>query len=49
LGGATASDIIRVIEHVRATVAAAYGVKLELEVRIVDAWGRVMDPGGPVR
>ncbi|MFQ5811380.1 MAG: UDP-N-acetylmuramate dehydrogenase [Armatimonadota bacterium] len=34
-GGATAADVIRLIDHVRETVAERTGVRLELEVRIM--------------
>ncbi|HYK82969.1 MAG TPA: UDP-N-acetylmuramate dehydrogenase [Gemmatimonadales bacterium] len=34
-GTATASDVLRVIEHVRKTVAKKMGVELELEVKVV--------------
>jgi len=34
-GNATASDVLRVIDHVRKTVAKKTGVQLELEVRVI--------------
>ena len=34
-GNATASDVLKVIEHVRKTVAKRTGVELELEVKVV--------------
>ena len=34
-GNATASDVLRVIEHVRKTVAKKTGVELELEVKVI--------------
>jgi UDP-N-acetylmuramate dehydrogenase len=34
-GGATARDVLGVIEAVRERVAAAFGVELELEVKII--------------
>ena len=34
-GNATASDVLRVIDHVRKTVAKKTGVELELEVRVI--------------
>ncbi|MBE5948456.1 MAG: UDP-N-acetylmuramate dehydrogenase [Lachnospiraceae bacterium] len=34
-GGATADDVIRLIEHVRATVLAKFGVELEPEVKLL--------------
>lgn len=36
-GTATASDVVKIIEHVRKTVAKKTGVELDLEVRIVGA------------
>ena len=36
-GNATASDVLRVIDHVRKTVAKKTGVQLELEVRVIGA------------
>jgi UDP-N-acetylmuramate dehydrogenase len=39
LGGATAAEVRRVIEHVRSTVAQRTGHLLELEVRFVGEWG----------
>src|SRR6059036_3180516 len=36
-GTATASDVLRVIDHVRKTVAKKTGVQLELEVKVVGA------------
>jgi UDP-N-acetylmuramate dehydrogenase len=35
LGGATAADVLRVIEHVRGRVLHVFGVELELEVKII--------------
>lgn len=35
-GGATASDVLRVIEHVREAVLKKFAVELELEVKIID-------------
>lgn len=34
-GGATADDVIRLIEHIRSKVNAKYGIELQSEVRIV--------------
>jgi len=45
-GGATASEIIELISYVRSRVLSAYGVRLELEVQIVDEMGCPLDPGG---
>lgn len=36
-GNATASDVLKVIEHVRKTVAKKTGVELELEVKVIGA------------
>jgi UDP-N-acetylmuramate dehydrogenase len=44
-GRAKASDIVGLIEHVRLKVWDAYGVKLELEVCIIDEFGKPLDPG----
>jgi UDP-N-acetylmuramate dehydrogenase len=38
VGGATASDYLRLIEHVQATVAARFGVHLEREVQLAGEW-----------
>lgn len=45
-GGATASEIIELIKHVRSRVMSEYGVQLELEVQIVDEYGRPVDLWG---
>src|SRR5207247_9583153 len=37
MGNATASDVLKVIEHVRKTVAKKTGVELELEVKVIGA------------
>jgi UDP-N-acetylmuramate dehydrogenase len=37
MGDATAADVLRVIEHVRKTVAKKTGVDLELEIKVVGA------------
>jgi len=34
-GTATASDVLKLIEHVRKTVAKKMGVELELEVKVI--------------
>jgi UDP-N-acetylmuramate dehydrogenase len=34
-GNATASDVLKVIDHVRKTVAKKTGVELELEVKVI--------------
>ena len=34
-GSATASDVLKLIEHVRKTVAKKLGVELELEVKVI--------------
>jgi len=38
-GGATADDVRRVIDHVRATVLERHGIWLALEMRLVGDWG----------
>ena len=39
-GGATAADVLALIEHVRAEVKRQFGVELELEIELVGAWDR---------
>ncbi len=39
-GGATAADVLTLIEHVRAEVKRQFGVELELEIELVGAWDR---------
>ena len=39
-GGATASEVTHVIEHVRKSVFNNYGIKLQLEVVIIDENGK---------
>jgi UDP-N-acetylmuramate dehydrogenase len=39
-GGATAADVLTLIEHVRAEVRRQFGVELELEIELVGAWDR---------
>ena len=35
LGTATAADVLKVIDHVRKTVAKKTGVELELEIKVI--------------
>jgi UDP-N-acetylmuramate dehydrogenase len=37
-GGATAADVLALIEHVRAEVERQFGVRLELEVELIGEW-----------
>ena len=37
-GGATAADVVALIEHVRAEVQRQFGVELELEIELVGLW-----------
>jgi UDP-N-acetylmuramate dehydrogenase len=39
-GGATAADVLALIEHVRAEVQQQFGVELELEIELVGSWRR---------
>jgi UDP-N-acetylmuramate dehydrogenase len=39
VGGATASDVMRLMDHVRETVLRRMGVELELEVQFAGEWG----------
>jgi len=39
-GGATAADVLALIEHVRAEVQRQFGVELELEIELVGSWGK---------
>ena len=39
VGGATAGDVMRLIDHVRETVLRRMGVELELEVQLAGEWG----------
>lgn len=45
-GGASASDVIDVIRHVRQRILEAHGIRLQLEVLVLDEWGTHTDPGG---
>jgi UDP-N-acetylmuramate dehydrogenase len=47
LGGATASELRAVVEHVRAVVAERVGVVLTPEVHLAGAWGTGWDDGQP--
>ncbi|MCD4652876.1 UDP-N-acetylmuramate dehydrogenase [bacterium] len=48
-GGASASEIIKLIGHVRSKVSETCGVELELEVLIIDENGNRIDPEGTIR
>ncbi|MBN1878966.1 UDP-N-acetylmuramate dehydrogenase [bacterium] len=48
-GGASATDVIDIIRHVRRKVFAEYRLKLELEVLILDETGARLDPGGELK
>jgi UDP-N-acetylmuramate dehydrogenase len=38
VGGATATDVINLIQHIQASVARCFGVQLEREVQLVGEW-----------
>jgi UDP-N-acetylmuramate dehydrogenase len=42
-GGATASDVKKVIDHVQRTVQQRFGVKLEPEVKLIDSRGEYLN------
>jgi len=48
-GNASSSEVIKLIEHVRSKVSDNYGVKLELEVLILDENGNRINPNGAIR
>ncbi len=45
IGEAKASDVIDIIRHVRMKVWKSYGVRLQLEVLIIDEYGNPQNPG----
>ena len=42
-GGATASDVKKLIEHVQRTVQERFGVKLEPEVKLIGSRGEYLN------
>jgi UDP-N-acetylmuramate dehydrogenase len=40
VGSATATDVVRLIKQIQATVANHFGVWLEPEVQLVGEWGQ---------
>ncbi len=45
-GEATATDVIKIIRHVRREVRKVHGINLDLEVLVLDEQGCHLDPGG---
>lgn len=48
-GNASSADVVELIDYVRKRVWERFNVKLELEVIILDEYGKGLDPGGDIK